>query len=155
MTTDSDLPIIGWRERVDLPDWGIKRIKTKIDTGARTSAIDVSEIQELGDGQIRFKVVARVRPKRRVKWVQATPVRVSTVKPSHGEPQTRYVCETTLRVGEHEHRIEISLVCRRGMLCRMLLGRTAMAGQFLVNPALKYPISGRTPQATPPPKQES
>jgi len=155
MTKDSDLPIIGWRERVDLPEWGIKRIKTKIDTGARTSAVDVSEIQELGDGRIRFKVVARLKPKRKVKWVQATPVRVSTVKPSHGEAQTRYVCETVLRVGEHEHRIEISLVCRRGMLCRMLLGRTAMAGQFWVDPGKKYVITGRKSQITSLPKQES
>jgi hypothetical protein len=142
-TPDPNYPTIGWRERVDLPDWGLRRVKCKIDTGARTSAIDVAEIQELGDGTIRFKVVARVRPKRRVKWVQATPVRLSTVKPSHGEAQQRYVCETTLRVGEHEHKIEISLVCRKGMLCRMLLGRTAMAGQFLVDPEKKYLMTGK------------
>ena len=155
MTKASDLPIIGWRERVDLPEWGIKRIKTKIDTGARTSAVDVSEIQELGDGRIRFKVVARVRPKRKVKWVVASPVRVSTVKPSHGEAQTRYVCETALRVGVHEHRIEISLVCRKGMLCRMLLGRTAMAGQFVVDPEKRYLMTSRKPRSQPAPEPES
>lgn len=155
MTKASDLPIIGWRERVDLPEWGIKRIKSKIDTGARTSAVDVSEIQELGDGRIRFKVVARLKPRRKVKWVQATPVRVSTVKPSHGEAQTRYVCETVLRVGGHEHRIEISLVCRRGMLCRMLLGRTALAGQFRVDPAKKYQLTGKQAGTRTSPEQES
>src|SRR6266849_4253294 len=32
---------IGWKERVDFPAWSIRRVKVKIDTGARTSALDV------------------------------------------------------------------------------------------------------------------
>src|SRR5438445_149026 len=30
---------IGWKERVDFPSWSIRRVKVKIDTGARTSAL--------------------------------------------------------------------------------------------------------------------
>src|SRR5260370_2881983 len=32
---------IGWKERVDFPAWSIRRVKVKIDTGARTSALGV------------------------------------------------------------------------------------------------------------------
>lgn len=139
-----DLITIGWRERVDIPEWGLRSVRAKVDTGARTSAIDVATIEELGDGRIRFEVVFRDRPKRRTTWVEATPVRTSVVKPSHGEAQTRYVCLVPIRIGEVEREIEVSLVCRRGMLCRMLLGRTALRG-FAVDPRTKYVLSGRGP----------
>lgn len=142
MTEQSTLPIVGWRERVDLPGWGFNRIRAKIDTGARTSAIDVARIEELPGGRIRFEVVSRVRPTRKTRWVEATPVRVSTVKPSSGEPQQRYVCRTRVRLGPVEREIEIGLVCREGMLCRMLLGRTALEGAVLVDVSSKYILTG-------------
>lgn len=132
---DSDLAMIGWRERVDLPDWDVRRIRAKIDTGARTSAIDVPNIEHLPDGRVRFEVVVRNHPKRVTKWVDAATVRRSVVKPSSGERQERVVCRTTLGIGGIEHEIELSLVCRRGMLCRMLIGRTALAGVFCVDPS--------------------
>ncbi len=36
--------VIGWREYIDLPEWGVTRMRAKIDTGARTSAIHVEDI---------------------------------------------------------------------------------------------------------------
>lgn len=141
------LPIVGWREYVDLPDWDLKRIRAKIDTGARTSVIDVDHVEELKDGRIRFQVVYRLKPTRRTRWVTATPVRTSNVRPSHGVRQTRYVCKTRFRIGEVEREIEISLVSRKKMLCRMLLGRTALAKLVQVDPSRSYLLSKR---ATPP-----
>lgn len=134
---------IGWREFIALPDWGIRMVRAKIDTGARTSAIHTGEIETLDDGRVRFEVIVREKPERKTVWVTAEPVRESVVKPSSGEKQQRIVCRTRMRLGPVEREIELSLVCRAGMLCRMLLGRHALDGAFLVDASRKYLVSGR------------
>lgn len=128
----------GWRERVALPEWGLHRIRAKVDTGARTSAIDVARFEMLDDEHVRFEIVYRDRPVRKTKWIEAKCVRTSRVKPSNGQLQERIVCVTKLRMGDQLFDAEISLVCRKGMLCRMLIGRSALEGRFLVDPGHKY-----------------
>ncbi len=141
MSSMGKLKLIGRRERISLPEWGLKRVRAKIDTGARTSAIDVAQIEHLDDGRIRFEVVYRVKPKRVTRWVEAMPVRTSMVKPSHGKAHERIVCRTKMCMGAYEQDVEISLICRKGMLCRMLIGRTALAGRFAVDASSKYLLS--------------
>lgn len=145
-------PLLGWRERVDLPEWGLRGVRAKIDTGARTSAIDVAKIEYLDDGRIRFEAVAKVSPVRKTRHVTAMPIRVSRVKSSNGHLQERIVCRTRMVIGEHEQDIEISLVCRKNMLCRMLVGRSALADHFHVDPGSMYVQTSRT---RPPSKNSS
>jgi len=146
---DQELHTIGWRERVNLPRWGLVGVRAKIDTGARTSAIDVATIEHLDGDRIRFEVVAQVNPKRVTRWVEATPVRTTQVKSSNGLAQERIVCKTRIKIGPVEQDIELSLVCRQGMLCRMLIGRIALENTFLVNPAEKYLLTSATRPAKP------
>ncbi len=133
--------VIGWREWVGMPEWGITRVRAKIDTGARTSAIHVSSIEELEGGRLRFEVVRRERPERRTVTIEADHVREARVRPSTGEAQRRPVVRTLVRIGEWEREIEMGLVCREGMLCRMLLGRRALRG-LLVDPTKKDLLDG-------------
>ena len=130
--------VVGWREFVALPEWGITRLKAKIDTGARTSAIHVGDLEELPDGKVRFEVVIREEPNLRTMMVEATPVRRSNVKSSSGAKQQRLVFKTRLVLGEIERDIELSLVSRKGILCRMLVGRRALPAHVVVQPSRKY-----------------
>lgn len=141
------LPVVGWRERVDLPDWGVKRILAKIDTGALTSSIHVEHLEEIGPDRVRFEVVVaratKTRPERTVR-VETDLVRTARVRPSTGKLQRRPVVEALVQIGPVQRRVELSLVSREKMLCRMLLGRTALAGCVLVDASQTYMLTDAT-----------
>jgi hypothetical protein len=126
------LEIIGWTEYVELPDWGIPRLKAKVDTGARTSALHVDSIERLSSGRVRFAVVLNVRSARRV-LAEARVIRQTRVRSSTGVYRRRYVVPVRIRLGHVDKTIEVSLVARDRMIFRMLLGRSAFSGDFLID----------------------
>jgi hypothetical protein len=129
--------LIGIAERIELPDWGVARLRVKIDTGARTSALHVDGIEELSDDRVRFWIILdRKRGKRRE--VEAKVARVARVRSSSGRAEKRVFVSTRMRLGGVEKQIEISLASREPMIFRMLLGRTALGHDFLVDPAHRY-----------------
>lgn len=138
-----ELQRIGWIERIDLPEWGITELSAKIDTGARSSALHVDSIEEVAENRIAFDVVLdRKQPRQRVR-VEADVVRRGRVRASSGQYTRRYFVRTLLRVGSTSKTIEISLVAREKMIYRMLLGRTALAGSFLVDAARRHILTPR------------
>ena len=44
------LQTIGWAEYIDYPEWGIDAVKAKVDTGARSSALHVENLEEIDAG---------------------------------------------------------------------------------------------------------
>lgn len=128
--------IIGWREWVELPEWGL-RIRAKADTGAKSSAIDCAEIIELPNDRVRFTVRLDRKDKKLVTLEDAIMLR-KRVRSSTGKGQDRIFVETTLKLGEVEQRVMVSLVCRKTMIHRMLLGRETLGGAFLVDSAVDH-----------------
>ena len=129
--------LIGYAERVDLPDWGIRDLRAKVDTGARTSALHVDNIARLSNDRVQFDVVVN-RKTHRKKHVVTRLTRVGQVRSSSGRAETRYFVSTTLRLGEVEKEIEISLASRHSMQFRMLLGRSALGHDFVIDPGRRY-----------------
>lgn len=125
--------VIGWTEFVDLPDWGVRKLRAKVDTGARTSALHVENIEELPRGFVRFDVVLHREKRDRRIHVKAKISRRGRVRSSSGHQAKRLFVETTLRLGPIEKRVEVSLVDREKMIHRMLLGRAALQGPILVD----------------------
>jgi hypothetical protein len=145
--------IIGVTEYVDIPEWRISRLRAKIDTGARSSALHVENIRELASGRVRFDVrLSRSQSERRV-TVEAPVARRGRVRASNGEVETRIFVAVRLRIGPLEREIELSLVDRGRMIFRMLIGRRALARAFLVDPSRRYVL--RKPPPPPPPRKPS
>jgi len=132
------LQVIGWKESVDIPDWGIENLVAKADTGARRSAIDVANIIELPGNRVQFDIALHRKRRDFVKTVVASIDHQTHVRSSNGQQHERYFVRTRVRIGHLMKEIELSLVCRRHMTCRMLLGRKALEGDFLVDSTEKH-----------------
>lgn len=140
-TDDEPLPVIGWKETISLPTWRLENVLSKSDTGAHTSAIDAEEVTHLPHGRVRFTVVGKRRGGSRRRAIEADVVRESQVRSSNGKIETRFVVATPVKVGGHKFMTEFTLVARPSMRCRVLLGRSALAGRFVVDSESTYLLS--------------
>lgn len=141
-------PVIGWREWVSLPDLGIDAIKAKVDTGARTSAIhaiDIVTFQRRGVDRVRFRVHPIQRESRKTIETEAEMIDRREIKSSVGHVTERPVISTTIELKGRSWEIELTLVGRDEMGFRMLLGREAIRGQFVVDPGASF-LAGPGPR---------
>ncbi|WP_157547114.1 30S ribosomal protein S6--L-glutamate ligase [Kordia zhangzhouensis] len=134
----STLKIVGSEEWCSFPSLQIPAIKARVDSGAKTSSIqanniklqyrdneewvsfEVNPIQE--NRSIAVKCKAKIHDKR-------------TVKSSSGISEERYVIKVPLSIGDDTFEAEMTLANRDAMEFRMLLGREALNGRFMVNPS--------------------
>ncbi len=149
----ADLPVLGWKEHVELPEWGLK-LRGKLDTGARTSALHVAgyEVQEVdgggedGDGSedriVRFEVVLGPKRAPRYRAIEAPLVGKKRVRDTGARAEDRPVVRTRILCGPLDTHADITLTDRTGMNFRMLLGRLTLEGRGLVDPAHGYLVTG-------------
>jgi hypothetical protein len=135
-----ELPLIGWREWLALPQLTLPALKVKIDTGARSSSLHVDAIEEYerdGSTWLRFMVATGRRAGKAVQC-EAPAYDRREVTDSGGHVTSRWFIRTLVRLGGVDWEAEINLTNRRNMLFPMLLGRTALGGRFRVDPSLSY-----------------
>lgn len=147
--------VIGWTEYIDFPDWHIAGMKAKVDTGARTSALHVEDLKELPDGRVRFHVILSRKNQNKRVTVTAPILKWAKVRSSTGIYRKRCFVKTRVRIGHVEKEIEVSLVSRERMMFRMLLGRTAIERDFLVDVSKRSVISERPRKRNRPANRES
>ena len=144
MTGRSKKPIIGWREWAALPALGIPEMKVKVDTGARTSALHAYAIR-IHDSVASFRVHPMQRDSRTVVECRADVIDRREVRSSTGHPTLRPVIRTEIELFGDRWPVELTLVSRSRMGFRMLLGRQAIRGRFVVDPGSSF-LAGATRQ---------
>ena len=151
MTTPAQRPVLGWKEHVALPAWGLE-LRAKLDTGARSSALHVTEFTELGTGPdprtgqpvelVRFDVVLGPKRAPRHHEVITAIVGHKRVRDTRARAEQRPVVRTRIRCGPLDVVADITLTDRTGMNFRMLLGRLTLEHHCLVDPAHGYLHTG-------------
>ncbi|MCF7823651.1 MAG: RimK/LysX family protein [Candidatus Marinimicrobia bacterium] len=137
----SSLPIIGWREWVGLPDLGIKSIKVKVDTGARSSSLHVFDLKKFERAEriwVKFKVHPAQRKSTPTVEVETEVLEFRSVRSSSGKASLRPVILTNIELLGRLYLVELTLASRDKMGFRMLLGREAFRGRFLVDSGRSY-----------------
>lgn len=138
--------ILGWREWCGFPDLGIRAIKAKLDTGARTSSLHAYNIKPVTHDGVQY-VEFDIHPVQR-KNLPSIPCKAPViderhVKSSSGVQQLRYIVEVNLNLNGEAYPIELSLTNRDEMGFRLLLGRHALKRKFIVDPAISYVLGTR------------
>ncbi|OPX57117.1 Uncharacterized conserved protein [Oceanospirillum multiglobuliferum] len=137
--------VVGWREAICLPALGVDEVIAKVDTGARTSALHAYFVEpftkENGEEWVRFGLHPIRKQQTPELIVEAKVKDRRKVSDSGGHSEDRYVIETDLLLGNQTVRAEITLTDRESMAYRMLLGRTALRGHFIVDSDLSYALS--------------
>jgi len=132
--------VLGWRERLALPELGISLLKAKLDTGARSSSLHVDTLetfQSRGDTWLRFTLSIRRRHPFEISC-EAPALDRRVVTDTGGRRTERWFIRTQVTLAGQSFSVDVNLTDRRHMLFPLLLGRSALMGRFTVDPALSY-----------------
>ena len=137
--------ILGWVEHVRV---GKSRLEltAKLDTGADTSSLDASKIRRFrgkdGNRWVEFRVEDQTG--RRIRFKKPL-VRTAYIKEHKGPSQKRSVVLMEVCLGEYLQEIEVTLVDRSDFAYPVLLGRNALEGLAVIDPAMSLTKEPRCP----------
>ncbi len=130
----------GWIEYGRLIPSGIE-LKAKLDTGAKHSSINARALtffQSGGREHVRFKVVNKSGDSVEL----ALPVvRHARIKRHFGNTQDRPVVQLNICIGDVLKTAEVNLVDRTGFNYPLLIGRSFLAGDFVIDSSTKYRLT--------------
>jgi ribosomal protein S6--L-glutamate ligase len=132
-----DKIMIGWQEWCSFPQLNILAIKAKVDTGATTSSLHALNIEPFiqnHESMVRFDVQPLQYRHDIILQCAAPLIDKRIVTDSGGHKEERYVIRSLAKLGEYSWEIDVTLADRVTMKYRMLLGRTALAGRFMIDP---------------------
>lgn len=138
---DHSSTFTGWREWIALPEIGVSWLKAKIDTGAQTSALHATHVEEFtrdNEEWVRFTVHPWQDSELDAVTVERPVHDRRTVRSSSGHAQDRLVVHMDVSLCGRTIPAEVTLTSREEMVFRMLIGREVLRQGFVVDSAAEY-----------------
>ncbi len=135
------LQMIGRKEKIDLPDFGLHHLDAKIDTGAYSSSIHcriLNETEIEGVPHITFIPLAKKYKARNAGKMTVPITKRKRVKSSSGHTEERYIVSLKVALAGWLIDTEFSLSDRSSMKHTILLGRKFLRKRFTVDVSKKY-----------------
>lgn len=124
--------IIGKTDVVDLPLFNLENIKVKIDSGAYTSSIHCSFIEETEKG-LEVIFLDKKHQGYTGEILYFKEYQQKRVRSSNGKMQLRYVIKGNILIFDKKYSTEFTLSKRDLMRYPVLLGRKLLSKRFLID----------------------
>ncbi|WP_439130485.1 ATP-dependent zinc protease family protein [Polaribacter sp.] len=131
---------IGRVDKADFPELSLQEIDVKIDSGAYTSSIHCSNIEEISINNtsfLRFKLLDPEHSLYNNKEFTFKNYTSKIVKSSNGISETRFMIQTEILIFETIFPIYLTLTERKDMKFPILLGRKFLSKKFVIDTAKK------------------
>ena len=128
--------LIGRKEKISLPELGLKLAWAKVDTGAFTSSLHAENIrEEIVDGKkmLFFEALMPGHRDFTGTTLRFENYKEKSVKNSFGQAETRFLIKTKMKIAGESFLAELTLSDRSSMKNSILLGRKVLQGRFLVD----------------------
>jgi hypothetical protein len=129
--------VVGWVENAKIYPGGIQ-IKSKIDTGAKTSSLScqcITPIKRNGKDWVSFSVENSDGD---ITKIEKPVLRVAKIRRFFGKSQKRFVIKLGICLANVYREEEVTLMDRSGFNYQMLIGRNFTRGDFLVDPGMTF-----------------
>jgi len=127
--------IIGRKDRADLPRFGLAGVQVKIDSGAYTSTIHCTKVEE-ADGRLEVVFLDKKDESFTGEKVVFEEFTVKKVRSSSGQSQFRYKVKGNIMLFGKKYNTEFTLSRRTKMRYPVLLGRKLLNKRFLIDTSL-------------------
>ena len=127
-----DKKLIGRAERLDFPELALENVYARIDTGAKTSAIWVSDVTEK-DGKLEVIFLGSSAEQYTAKPCIFDEFEKIVVASSNGQAQSRYKVRILVKIKGKKIRAWFTLADRSTQVYPVLIGRNVLAGKFIVD----------------------
>ncbi len=129
--------VVGWVEKVFLTHDNIV-IKAKIDSGARHSSLNCDCKSKINDKGERWVHLEFTNYKGESLALDKKVIRQAVIKRHNGKSQVREVIKLYICLGTVGKEVEVNLIDRGGLNYQLLIGRSFLKGDFLIDPGKMY-----------------